>query len=147
MLMKIKLNDDQASALAQILAAYHAGETRHALTGNAGTGKTTLMQAVVAKFLEKGVSICVTAPTHKAVSVLAKKLRDAGLSSIKAMTIHSLLGLTRVLQFALATRWNHSKIWPYACSVVLKSFRLVARSRLKILNLSMNGQSCCGPRL
>ena len=55
--------------------------------------------------------------------------------------------LTRVLQFALATRWNHSKIWPYACSVVLKSFRLVARSRLKILNLSMNGQSCCGPRL
>jgi exodeoxyribonuclease-5 len=91
--MKIKLNDDQASALAQILAAYHASETRHALTGNAGTGKTTLMQAVVAKFLEKGVSICVTAPTHKAVSVLAKKLRDAGLSSIKAMTIHSLLGL------------------------------------------------------
>ena len=91
--MKIKLNDDQASALAQILAAYHAGETRHALTGNAGTGKTTLMQAVVAKFLEKGVSICVTAPTHKAVSVLARKLRDAGLSSIKAMTIHSLLGL------------------------------------------------------
>src|SRR6476661_9414499 len=95
MLMKIKLNDDQALALAQILAAYHAGETRHALTGNAGTGKTTLMQALVAKFLEKGVSICVTAPTHKAVSVLAKKLRDAGLSSIKAMTIHSLLGLDR----------------------------------------------------
>src|SRR3954470_14011129 len=93
MAMKIRLNDDQASAMDQILAAYDAGETRHVLTGNAGTGKTTLVQALVAEFKGRKVSICVTAPTHKAVSVLTRKLRDAGISGIETMTIHSLLGL------------------------------------------------------
>src|SRR3954471_21484078 len=93
MAMKIRLNDDQASAMDQILAAYDAGETRHVLTGNAGTGKTTLVQALVAEFKGRKVSICVTAPTHKAVSVLTSKLRDAELHSIETMTIHSLLGL------------------------------------------------------
>src|SRR3954451_23030982 len=93
MAMKIRLNDDQASAMDQILAAYDAGETRHVLTGNAGTGKTTLVQALVAEFKGRKVSICVTAPTHKAVSVLTRKLRDAEISSIETMTIHSLLGL------------------------------------------------------
>src|SRR3954471_15988147 len=52
-----------------------------------------------------------------------------------AVTLRHLLAannhLTRVLQFELATRWNYSKIRPYACIVVLKSFRLVARSQLK----------------
>jgi hypothetical protein len=93
MQMRIKLNDDQALAMAQILAAYDVGKTRHVLTGNAGTGKTTLMQALVEELLKKDVSICVTAPTHKAVSVLARKLREAKLDSVEATTIHSLLGL------------------------------------------------------
>src|SRR4051794_21702039 len=91
--MKIELNDDQAAAMAQILEAYNIGETRHVLTGNAGTGKTTLVQALVEEFKKKKVSVCVTAPTHKAVSVLARKLREANLSNVPTMTIHSLLGL------------------------------------------------------
>src|SRR3954452_24617626 len=93
MQMKIELNDDQAAAMDQILAAYDAGETRHVLTGNAGTGKTTLVQMLVEAFKKKKVSVCVTAPTHKAVSVLTSKLRDAELHSVETMTIHSLLGL------------------------------------------------------
>src|SRR4051794_27642894 len=91
--MKIELNDDQAAAMAQILDAYTIGETRHVLTGNAGTGKTTLVQMLVTELKDRKISVCVTAPTHKAVSVLARKLRDARLSSIPTMTIHSLLGL------------------------------------------------------
>lgn len=91
--MKIDLNYDQSAAMDQILAAFRSGETRHVLTGSAGTGKTTLVQVLVAAFKDKKVSVCVTAPTHKAVSVLARKLREADLHSIEAMTIHSLLGL------------------------------------------------------
>jgi ATP-dependent exoDNAse (exonuclease V) alpha subunit len=96
MQMRISLNDNQAAALAQILAAYNAGKTRHVLTGNVGTGKTTLMQALVAELMGKDVAICVTAPTHKAVSVLARKLREAKLHGVEAITIHSLLGLKPV---------------------------------------------------
>src|SRR3954447_22542563 len=91
--MTIDLNYDQTSAMAEILVAFRNGETRHVLTGNAGTGKTTLVQALVAELRNRKVSVCVTAPTHKAVSVLARKLHEAGLSNVDTMTIHALLGL------------------------------------------------------
>jgi len=89
----VTLNDGQAIALAEILASYEGYKRRHLLTGYAGTGKTTLMQAVVKALKAKRVKVVVTAPTHKAVQVLAKKLDEAGISSVKAMTIHALLGL------------------------------------------------------
>jgi tRNA A37 threonylcarbamoyladenosine biosynthesis protein TsaE len=44
----ITLNDDQTQALAEILAAQGRG-ARHLLTGYAGSGKTTLMQALARK--------------------------------------------------------------------------------------------------
>ncbi len=88
----LTLNDDQETALAEILASYHGMRRRHLLTGYAGTGKTTLMQAVVRELRKAKVEVVVTAPTHKAVQVLAQKLEDADLE-VPAMTIHSLLGL------------------------------------------------------
>ena len=91
--MKIVLNDGQTSALAEILASYHGYKRRHLLNGYAGTGKTTLMQAVVRELRAKKVRVAVTAPTHKAVQVLASKLAEAELCDVSAMTIHSLLGL------------------------------------------------------
>ena len=87
------LNDGQQAALGEILASLEDGKQRHLLTGFAGTGKTTLMQAVVRSLVDKGVPVVVTAPTHKAVHVLAGKLAEAGLSNVESMTIHSLLGL------------------------------------------------------
>lgn len=87
------LNDGQQAALGEILASFEDGKQRHLLTGFAGTGKTTLMQAVVRSLVDKGVTVVVTAPTHKAVHVLAGKLAEAGLSHVESMTIHSLLGL------------------------------------------------------
>jgi DNA replication protein DnaC len=66
------------------------------LSGPAGTGKTYLTTQIVKYFLEnKDIldgGVCVTAPTHKAVSVLSNILRD---NKIKASsrTIHSFLGI------------------------------------------------------
>lgn len=90
---KIELNEGQGAALREILEARDAGRARHLLTGYAGTGKTTLMQAVVRELKALKLAVAVTAPTHKAVQVLAGKLGEAGLGDVHTMTIHSLLGL------------------------------------------------------
>lgn len=91
----IRLNEDQEAALAAILDSYGQRDfnPRYLLTGYAGSGKTTLMQSVVWELVEAGAAPVVTAPTHKAVQVLRRKLDEAGLGDVPAMTIHALLGL------------------------------------------------------
>jgi exodeoxyribonuclease-5 len=88
----IKLTPDQDRALAEILAAQERGG-RYLLTGYAGSGKTTLMQALARKLVARHQSVVLTAPTHKAVAVLASKLRQAGIEDVDCRTVHSLLSL------------------------------------------------------
>lgn len=88
---RIILNESQTAALAQIETAYERG-ARHLLTGHAGSGKTTLMQSVARVFSDRGLSVCMTAPTHKAVAVLSRKMEQDGIE-IPCCTIHSLLSL------------------------------------------------------
>jgi exodeoxyribonuclease-5 len=90
--VSIILNPDQQQAKAEILAAREAG-TFQLLTGFAGSGKTTLMQHLAAHWDAGHVDVVLTAPTHKAVSVLSRKLRQSGLMT-PCLTIHSLLSLT-----------------------------------------------------
>lgn len=89
--MEITLNDGQRKALAEIKNVYQRGE-RHLLTGFAGSGKTTLMQEVAKSFQDRGLSVVMTAPTHKAVAVLSRKMQQAGIE-VGCCTIHSLLSL------------------------------------------------------
>ena len=90
--LRVSLTDGQARALDEIMSAASRGVKSHVLTGYAGTGKTTLMQVVARELTEAGKRPVMTAPTHKAVGVLADKLRQAGVE-ISTCTIHSLLGL------------------------------------------------------
>jgi len=62
------------------------------ITGGPGTGKTTLIRAIVAILLKKGVKILLAAPTGRA----AKRLSEA--TGMKARTIH------RLLEFNAQTR-------------------------------------------
>ncbi len=89
---KAPLTPDQDRALREIVAAYGPGEC-HLLTGYAGTGKTYLMQVVARRFQAMGLDIALTAPTHKAVAVLAAKIQEAGIENVTCRTIFSLLGL------------------------------------------------------
>jgi exodeoxyribonuclease-5 len=89
------LTDGQSRALVEILEAQEVG-TPHLLTGFAGSGKTTLMQEVAKAFCAQPLDVVVTAPTHKAVSVLARKIQAAGLGKVDCITIHSLLSLKPV---------------------------------------------------
>lgn len=88
---EVILNESQAQALFEIEQAYERG-ARHLLTGFAGSGKTTLMQQVARIFQDEGKNVVMTAPTHKAVAVLARKLTEAGIE-VPCCTIHSLLSL------------------------------------------------------
>ena len=88
-MVEITPTADQKTALSEIMAARAPGEF-HCLTGYAGTGKTTLVQSFAKLMRGSGVGIVLTAPTHKAVAVLARKLQEP---SIECVTIHSLLQL------------------------------------------------------
>jgi len=60
-----------------------------AVTGAAGTGKTTIMRVAVQRLLAKGRRVVLAAPTGKA----AKRIEEA--TGLKAMTIHRLLEFPR----------------------------------------------------
>ena len=55
------------------------------VTGQAGTGKTTIMKKVYEAFINAGHSVALAAPTGKA----AKRIAEA--TGIDAMTLHRLL--------------------------------------------------------
>jgi exodeoxyribonuclease V len=88
-----ELTTDQAEALRQIEAAYEPGGF-YLLTGHAGSGKTYLMQRLTKNMLAKRRRIVLSAPTHKAVAVLARKLAEANIKDVPCRTIHSILSLT-----------------------------------------------------
>lgn len=67
-----ELTADQAEALRKIEAACEPGEF-YLLTGHAGSGKTYLMQRLTKNMLAKKRRIVLSAPTHKAIAVLARK--------------------------------------------------------------------------
>jgi len=79
------LVQSQIKALQQLSDWYHSTEPECTLKGHAGTGKTFLMKHFIQNVVDK--SFIITAPTHKALSVLEKRI-DA-----KGLTLQSLHGL------------------------------------------------------
>jgi exodeoxyribonuclease-5 len=91
----ITFTEEQERALATVQAVIdgHAGTPDGAsvvMRGFAGTGKTTILQELVRRNAKHEVVL--TAPTNKAVKVLAAKNRQAGLST-DCVTIYKLLGV------------------------------------------------------
>lgn len=73
-----------------------------ALSGAAGTGKTYLVAKII-DALEDKYDITVTAPTHKAVSVIRDYLEDNDISNANARTIHSFLNIKLFRNFDKGT--------------------------------------------
>lgn len=91
----IAFTEEQERALSTLQGVIdgHAGTSDGAqvvLQGYAGTGKTTILQELVRR--NGGHEIILTAPTNKAVKVLAQKNRQAGLGT-ECATIYKLLGV------------------------------------------------------
>jgi len=62
------------------------------LSGPAGSGKTTLTASFLKAATSRGLSVAITAPTHKALRVLRETMGHRG-SPLLFTTLHSLLGL------------------------------------------------------
>lgn len=90
-LLGVTLNAGQRQAGLDILRSVNA-KRFHCLTGYAGSGKTTLVQVLMLALSHRRVSMAGTAPTHKAVGVLAKKIKSVGVEAA-FVTLQSLLGL------------------------------------------------------
>lgn len=78
----VVLSDDQSAALTAVLAALRGPLPEASLAGAAGTGKTTLMRAVIAAW---GGGVLLLAPTGKA----ARRLSEV--TGYDASTVHSVL--------------------------------------------------------
>ena len=86
--------NDQLNAYNSLIefinAPYTANDTKRALVGAAGTGKTYLIKALIKNCGLSYSTIGLAAPTHKACRVLGESI---GLSNIKVNTLQSDLGL------------------------------------------------------
>src|SRR5262245_4229588 len=85
-LARKQLISDELQEQAIVLAC--SSERLVAITGQAGTGKTTIMREVHKQFTENGHTVALAAPTGKA----AKRISEA--TGIAATTIHRLLEFT-----------------------------------------------------
>lgn len=90
----IDLTPHQQTALDELLEFVHGRQKLHLLTGYAGTGKTTLMQALVHQLRQEGDRrpVVLTAFSNKATKVLTRMADDWGLD-VDSMTCCKLLGL------------------------------------------------------
>lgn len=86
----IFLNSDQSAALERIERENCPGR-QHLLTGYAGSGKTTLVREFATRLANSSVHVMLSAPTHKAVAVLARKMPRSPF--VGFATVHSLLSL------------------------------------------------------
>lgn len=120
--------EQQAAALVQIEQFIsNKAQTHFLLGGYAGTGKSSIIFAVVHTLLKQGKTVALSAPTNKAVGVLRKMAAKNGIY-VHCTTIHSLLGLALVTkgEKRVLDQVNPSSVYLYdvvvcdECSMVSK---------------------------
>jgi len=91
----IQLNQEQMRAVCSITEFLKGNQTFFGLYGYAGTGKSTVIQHVFSQSPAQQTAVAMTAPTHKAVGVLAAMAEDHDLSGVTFATIHSLCAVKK----------------------------------------------------
>ncbi|MGB5634788.1 MAG: AAA family ATPase, partial [Waterburya sp.] len=92
---ELELTTDQQRAITKLWQFIHSTNHFFLLAGYAGTGKSTIVFAVIKELVRLGKRIVITAPTNKAVEVVRSIAIKQGLS-IDCFTIHQLMGLSVV---------------------------------------------------
>lgn len=92
---ELELTTDQQRAITKLWQFIHSTNHFFLLAGYAGTGKSTIVFAVIKELVRLGKRIVITAPTNKAVEVVRNIAIKQGLS-IDCFTIHQLMGLSIV---------------------------------------------------
>ncbi len=68
-------------------------DDRISLSGSAGVGKTFMTIKIIEKLRALKYDVVVTAPTHKALSVITDNFKKYGIAKIESRTLHSFLNL------------------------------------------------------
>ncbi|NET49204.1 MAG: AAA family ATPase [Merismopedia sp. SIO2A8] len=91
----ISLTPEQCEVLQELETFVRGQRKLHLLTGYAGTGKTTLLQALIKRLRQKGDrrKIVLTAFSNKATKVLNAMANRWSLNNVDALTCCKLLGL------------------------------------------------------
>ncbi len=92
---ELELTASQQKALTKLWQFIHSPNQFFLLAGYAGTGKSTIVFAVIKELLRLGKRVAITAPTNKAVEVVRNIANKQGLS-VDCFTIHQLMGLSVV---------------------------------------------------
>ena len=142
------LSEDQTSVYDAILSWLDDPNARQFLKlgGLAGTGKTTLIAALAKKLESENQRIAYCAYTGKAVNVLSKKLRTAGVVG-DCTTLHSLIYKPRVKSDGSVEGWERKELLSYDLIVVDEASMIGAELwddlvayRLPILAVGDHGQ-------
>lgn len=83
----------QINALTKLSGFLHNDAPLFLLAGCAGTGKSSVVFALIKELIAQGKQVALTAPTNKAVGILRHMAVENGLNQISCQTIHKLLGL------------------------------------------------------
>ncbi len=92
---ELKLTASQQKAITQLWQFIHSPNHFFLLAGYAGTGKSTIVFAVIKELVRLGKRVAITAPTNKAVEVV-RKIAIKQCLSVDCLTIHQLMGLSIV---------------------------------------------------
>lgn len=113
------LSEDQVEVYNQILTWRHDVNARQYLKvgGYAGTGKTTLVAALARELETQGEAIAYCAFTGKAVNVMSRKLRAAGING-HCSTLHSLMYRPKVEANGSVSGWTKVESLPFTMIVV-----------------------------
>lgn len=97
MTKQFKLTDDQQYIFDSVVDKIDNSPGRYdcVIRGYAGTGKSTTISRII-KELAAHYTVAVTSPTHKANQVLSTMMKEAHVTDVDVMTIHSFLGLKLV---------------------------------------------------
>lgn len=114
------LSNDQVQVFDKVMSWFHDPNARQYLKlgGYAGTGKTTLTACLAHEFEREGKSIAYCAFTGKAVNVLGRKLREAGLDLSFCSTLHSLIYQPKIDNNGNVTGWERKPELPVSMIVV-----------------------------
>ena len=130
-------NSQQAEALNEMNAFIHSDETSMTLSGYAGTGKTSLMEAIAQKARQEGKKIVFSASTNKAASVLRSKVTKAGFT---ANTLNKVFGIQVEVDSSkpydadnLVTKLKEAEITP-GTIIVIDEASMINEENYAILN-------------
>lgn len=140
------LSSQQERAKQEILGFLNSNTPAFLLAGYAGTGKTTLLQAIAFELRTRGDKrkIAFSAPTNKAVRVLAKRVEQWGLG-VDALTCAQLFAIRPQIdnetgkEMFVPDRERTARVGSYDLIVVDES-SMVSEELWKLFLLEMGGE-------